>query len=510
MLKKRNYKKIIDNLNKSTTHVNISNNKFYRSKQEFDLYLKQINDNFYLYNFDFLYFSRVNPVFQQKKSIHYQSLDSKLPSFASQQPLEPYQYFTSYQHFAPYQYFFPYQSVDANLSSTPQDLDPHEDLDSKSRLTSRLMLQSLAPLISKVEKVDRPEFQEEESCKKEKGSMNEELKVKPELVLVKKKEKINIIFDNGTINDLLKIIKDYPINDNYEYNINLKAIHNIVEPLNELNQMIGMTQLKENIIDQVLYYIQDLHKIEGKIQGDYLHTVIYGPPGTGKTEVAKIIGDIFAKLGVLKNGNFKKVTRSDLIAGFLGQTAIKTRDVINECIGGVLFIDEAYSLGNVENKDNFSKECIDILCESLSNHKNDLMVIIAGYEEELNDCFFSYNKGLKSRFTWRFETEAYTSSELFLIFKKKVFDYGWKLKDEIDDNWFKTNFEHFNYYGRDIENFLSKVKIYHSRRIFSLLEEEKTLLSKKDLDNGLKIYIKHKKDKKENSSYKYMLNTMYV
>ena len=82
--------------------------------------------------------------------------------------------------------------------------------------------------------------------------------------------------------------------------------------------------------------------------GDFMHTVIYGPPGTGKTEIAKIIGKIYCKMGILKKGTFKKVTRSDLIAGYLGQTALKTKDVINECLDGVLFIDEAYSLGNIE------------------------------------------------------------------------------------------------------------------------------------------------------------------
>ena len=84
-----------------------------------------------------------------------------------------------------------------------------------------------------------------------------------------------------------------------------------------------------------------------------MHTVIYGPPGTGKTEIAKIIGRIFSRLGILTKGTFRKVTRADLIAGYLGQTAIKTKDVIKECLGGVLFIDEAYALGNSEKRDSF-------------------------------------------------------------------------------------------------------------------------------------------------------------
>ena len=177
---------------------------------------------------------------------------------------------------------------------------------------------------------------------------------------------INVEVTN--IADLLSIVKKYPVRENIKYNINVKAIHNISRELEMLNSMIGLTTLKESIIDQIIYYIQDFHKI-GNTSKDFMHTVIYGPPGTGKTEIAKIIGAIFSKLGILKNKFFKKVTRADMIAGYLGQTAIKTKNLINECIGGVLFIDEAYALGNTEKGDSFSKECIDTLCEALSDIK---------------------------------------------------------------------------------------------------------------------------------------------
>mgnify|MGYP003349594333 CR=1 FL=1 len=116
-----------------------------------------------------------------------------------------------------------------------------------------------------------------------------------------------------------------------------------------------------------------------------MHTVIYGPPGSGKTEVAKIIGRIFSNLGILNKKIFKKVSRNDLVAGYLGQTAIKTKDMIKASLGGVLFIDEAYSLGNSEKRDSFAKECVDTLCEALSEHKHNWMVIIAGYEKDLKE-----------------------------------------------------------------------------------------------------------------------------
>ena len=162
------------------------------------------------------------------------------------------------------------------------------------------------------------------------------------------KEKINIEQEVNGLDDLIVLIDAHPLVDNVEYNIDMVALHNIKPSLMELKAMIGMNALKDHVVDQVLYYLQGFHKMGES--GDFMHTVIYGPPGTGKTEIAKIIGSIFSKLGVLSKKQFKKVTRADLIAGYLGQTALKTRDVINDSLGGVLFIDEAYALGNPEKK----------------------------------------------------------------------------------------------------------------------------------------------------------------
>lgn len=332
-----------------------------------------------------------------------------------------------------------------------------------------------------------------------------DIKPSPEPIVIKK---VNIAREINNINELLQLIEDYPIEPNIEYNINMKAIHQIKNPLVELNSMIGMHKLKQNIIDQILYFIQDLHKISQSKTNDFMHTVIYGPPGTGKTETAKIMGKIFSGLGVLKESKFKKVTRSDLIAGYLGQTALKTRDVIKESLGGVLFIDEAYALGNIEKRDSFAKECIDTLCEALSDHKDDLMVIIAGYKDELENCFFAYNSGLTSRFTWRFKTDDYTYQELFLIFKKKVNDINWKLSDNITEEWFEHKKGIFKYYGRDIETFLSKAKICHSKRVFCLTNDKKTILTMKDLDRAFVIF-KDNNSTGDKDMSKEILHNMY-
>jgi len=351
-----------------------------------------------------------------------------------------------------------------------------------------------------------------ETTKKDSPTIDKNKSNSIETKKIEKTKYLKIEREVNNIDDLLNLINDYPYSEDTEYNINLEGLHKIHTSLLDLKNMIGMTSIKENIIDQILYFIQDLHKSNG----DFMHTVIYGSPGTGKTEMAKIIGQIFSKLGILKKGSFKKVTRSDLIAGYLGQTAIKTRDVINECIGGVLFIDEAYALGNNEKRDSFSKECIDTLCESLSNHKEEIMVIIAGYEKELNECFFSYNQGLESRFTWRFKTDEYKGEDLYHIFLKKVKDIGWSVSldadKKINKEWFEKNILYFKFFGRDIETLLAKTKIAHSRRVFCKPIEEKSKLTINDLENGFKLFLKNDevKKRKDEDVSKYILKTMYV
>jgi SpoVK/Ycf46/Vps4 family AAA+-type ATPase len=326
---------------------------------------------------------------------------------------------------------------------------------------------------------------------------------------VKIKQTINIEEEINNIEDIIKLTEKYKLDPEIKYNINMKALHNIKEPLEELNNMIGMKELKNNIVDQILYFVQELHKNKNA-SGDFMHTVIYGPPGTGKTEIAKMMGKIYSKIGILDKGTFKKVTRSDLIAGYLGQTALKTRDIIKESLGGVLFIDEAYALGNPEKKDSFSKECIDTLCEALSDNKENLMVIIAGYEAELKECFFNYNQGLDSRFTWRFKTDNYTSEDLYNIFIKKVKDIGWELHEDskITPEFFKKNYDYFKFFGRDIETVLAKTKIAHSKRVFCKPENEKKKITIKDLEKGFALYLKND-DIKNRKDNEYMKKELY-
>lgn len=313
----------------------------------------------------------------------------------------------------------------------------------------------------------------------------------------------------NSLDDILSIIQNNEYQDDVEYNIDLKSLHNIKEELIELNNMIGIQTMKKSVLDQLIYFVQELHLGKEKETCDFKHTVLYGPPGTGKTEIAKIIGRMYSKLGILKKNVFKKATRTELIAGYLGQTAIKTKKIIDECLGGVLFIDEAYSLANGDREDSYSKECLDTLCEALSDHKNDLMVIIAGYEDELNETFFRVNKGLESRFIWRFTMEEYSSKELMEIFKKKINDIEWSLED-LDEKklqkWFEDNKSNFKHFGRDMELLLTYVKIAHGRRIYMKSKELRKIISMDDIKNGYDVFIKNKNLKKE----PVFMNSIYI
>ena len=321
---------------------------------------------------------------------------------------------------------------------------------------------------------------------------------------VEPKEKIMIDTNIESIQDIITIIENNPYNKKYEYNIDLQSLHHIYFELKQINNMIGLDNLKKSIVDQLLYFIQNLHI---GIEGDYKHTVLYGSPGTGKTEIAKLLGLLYSKIGILKNNVFQKVTRSDLIAGYLGQTALKTQKVIEKSLGGVLFIDEAYSLADYSQNDSFSKECIDTICEALSDHKNNLMVIIAGYEEELNETFFKMNKGLESRFIWKFKMDPYSASELKDIFMKKIGENGWQLEEGIDipNQWFEKKINSFKYYGRDMDALFTYTKIAHGKRIYGKLPDIRKKISLDDLNKGYETFMKNKQEPKPN-----FIKNMYI
>lgn len=157
-----------------------------------------------------------------------------------------------------------------------------------------------------------------------------------------------------------------------------------------------------------------------------------GNPGTGKTTVARIVGRMYKQLGLLSKGHFMEVSRTDLIAGYQGQTALKVKKVIEKAIGGVLFIDEAYSITENEHSDSYGRECLTELTKALEDYRNDLVVIVAGYTEPMIK-FFNSNPGLKSRFNTFIEFNDYNTNELLEMLKKICDKDNYILTDDVLD-----------------------------------------------------------------------------
>jgi len=323
------------------------------------------------------------------------------------------------------------------------------------------------------------------------------------------------------IDDLIELGKTYHCKKNTEFNkINLRLLCNLVQPLTELKNLIGMKTVKENIVNQILFFIQGFNKTQKcnkcidcsynlpcvKNTEDMLHTVISGPPGVGKTELGKILAKVYKEMGILSKGHFITANRSDLIGKYLGHTAEKTQNKINEALGGVLFIDEAYSLGHKENRDSFSKECIDTINQNLTE-KRDLLVIIAGYEDQLEQCFFKVNEGLNRRFTFRYNIDKYDAEELQQIFLGKVKMANWTMvKNEDTTEFFKKNVNSFPNFGGDIETLFLNAKIHNGRRMVFSSEPPKTL-SKEDVENGFKKFLHHRKN---NNTITYNYNSLWI
>jgi hypothetical protein len=306
-------------------------------------------------------------------------------------------------------------------------------------------------------------------------------------------------FNINSINDLVELAKTL----HYYKNIDMIMLWKLLPYLEQINDLIGMNELKETIFFQIIYYLQKMHL---KSNEEYLHTVIIGKPGYGKTSVSKIIGKIYQSMGILSaNGKIKIAYRDDFVAEYLGKTAIKTRLLLESCVGGVLIIDECYSFGcsGSGSKDFFAKEAIDTLNSFLDIHKNDLCCIIVGYEEEIEKCFFSINAGLKRRFSWTHRIKDYNEKELGEIFIKKIKEINWSYIFEKNyiDKIIKDNKDIFKYGGGSIETFLSKCKMLHSKRVFLLDNHHKFILTEKDIENSIEYLKLHKKKEKENIPY---------
>ena len=303
---------------------------------------------------------------------------------------------------------------------------------------------------------------------------------------------------------LLESLEDFiSYIENYNIGENKNKLNKILPSLIKLQKLTGMESVKKTIVGHILYFLMNYEKNQ-----DMIHTVIEGPPGVGKTTLGYILGEIYSNLDIIEQPKnktnqfkFKIVKRSDLIAKYLGQTSHRTQEVINSVLGGVLFIDEAYSLGNNDADDSYSKECLDTLNQNLSEKKNQFLCIIAGYKNSLDRNFFAYNEGLRRRFPFTYTIEEYSPNELKNIFIGMLDNSNWGLegykekKEAIETNIIQKKIE-FNI----IDNKYNKYNKYN--KVVKLNKEDKDKEEKNKEEKNKEDKNKEDKNKEKDKEYK--------
>ncbi|NLZ47299.1 MAG: AAA family ATPase [Clostridiales bacterium] len=315
-----------------------------------------------------------------------------------------------------------------------------------------------------------------------------------------------IIEENSREATILLLKKISDIIDNAEYSIDIKRIAQLLnsnlidyygyktlqsickqdtetqedkrtlqELLDELNGLVGLEKVKAKVNDLIIYQkVQKLRR-ENNLRSskNTLHLAFTGNPGTGKTTVARIVGRVYKQIGLLSKGHFIEVSRTDLIAGYQGQTALKVKKVIERAKGGVLFIDEAYSITENDHSDSYGRECLTELTKALEDYRDDLVVIVAGYTEPMNK-FFESNPGLKSRFNTFIEFDDYNSEELVKILVSMCEKNDYRLSEEVREkvkiffeNEISKKSENFAN-GRLVRNIYDTLIMNHARRVINI------------------------------------------
>jgi len=262
------------------------------------------------------------------------------------------------------------------------------------------------------------------------------------------------------------------------------------DPMGELQKLIGLTNIKKDVEELInLVKMQKLRQERGmKSIPLSLHLVFTGNPGTGKTTVARILAQLYKQIGVLETGQLIETDRSGLVAGYVGQTAIKTQEMIKQAMGGILFVDEAYALAKEGN--DFGQEAIETILKAMEDNRDKFVVIVAGYDDLMEE-FINSNPGLKSRFNKYFHFNDYNAEELLGIFKMNCKKYQYTLDEEAEKaateylTKLEANKDANFANGRDVRNYFEKVVTKQASRISTMeapTDEEVLTLTAADME----------------------------
>ncbi len=256
------------------------------------------------------------------------------------------------------------------------------------------------------------------------------------------------------------------------------------ELLGELNDLTGLSAVKEQVNRLLnLIKVQKMREEKGMKCSDISkHMVFSGNPGTGKTTVARMLAQIYQYMGVLKKGQLVEVDRSGLVRGYIGQTAERTQEVIGEALGGVLFIDEAYTLTVNKGEGDFGQEAVDTLLKAMEDYRDEIIVIVAGYTDLMEE-FLNSNPGLKSRFSNFIFFEDYTAEEMYAILESMLKKQQYRLSDEakvkakeILEKRVANKPENFAN-ARDVRNFMERAISNHAMRVVAIENADENVLS---------------------------------
>ena len=299
-----------------------------------------------------------------------------------------------------------------------------------------------------------------------------------------------------------------PVQEKKEEETQEEPPEKLEDILTELNGYIGLTKVKtevENLVNLVkVQKMRREHDLPTPKMS--LHMVFTGNPGTGKTMIARVMARIYKTLGILSKGQLIEVDRSGLVAGYVGQTATKTQEVIDKALGGLLFIDEAYALTYHKEGNDFGQEAVDTLLKAMEDHRDDLIVIVAGYNGLMEE-FIHSNPGLESRFNRFIHFDDYTFDEMMAIFNMRCEQGGYKLNenasDEVGNFIKKQNVDPIAFgNARGVRNLFEQVLVAQCNRVVNLTEVTREALmeiTEEDVNAAIAASVDKEKKEEETS-----------